>query len=181
MEQKELEITLALLKYKESHVRGIAKITNQPHANVSRLMKKLLKENIVDFKYEGKNKIFRLKKGIEALNCIYMSEHFKLLKLFEKYPSITIIAESIIRKVDEKLIIIFGSFAKFSSTKDSDIDIFIETTNRHIKLAVENINSKLSVKIGQFDTNSLLVKEIIKDHILLKGVEYYYEKNKIFD
>ncbi len=181
MEQKELEIILALLKYKESHVRGIAKITSQPHANVSRLMKKLLKENIVDFKYEGKNKIFRLKKGIETLNYAYMAEHYKLLKLIEKYPTLAIITESILSKADENLVIIFGSFAKFSATKDSDIDIFIETTNRNVRLAVENINSKLSVKIGQFDTNSLLIKEIIKDHIIIKGVEYYYEKNKIFD
>ncbi len=181
MEQLDLEIILALLKHKQLHVRGLAKIVNQPHANISRAMKRLLNKNIVDFKFEGKNKIFRLKKGIETLNHIYISEHFKLSKLFQKYPFMAVIAESILSKIDGKLIVIFGSFAKFSATKDSDIDIFIETTDRNIKSIIENIDSRLSIKIGKFDANSLLIKEIIKDHAILKGVEYYYEKNKVFD
>lgn len=180
-EEKELEIVLALLRHKEVHVRAMAKIVNQPHANISRAMKKLLKKNIVNFKFEGKNKIFRLKKGIESLNYVYMAEHFKLLKLFEKYPSLSVITESILSKTDEKLILIFGSFAKFSAKKDSDIDIFIETTKRKVKTKVGNINSRLSVKIGRFDKNNLLIKEIIKNHVIVRGVGYYYEKNKIFD
>jgi len=181
MEQIELEIVLALLKHRELHVRGMAKITSQAHANISRAMKKLLEKNIVDFKFEGKNKIFKLKKGIETLNYAYMAEHYKLLKIFEKYPQIPIIIESILPNVNEKLIVLFGSFAKFSATRDSDIDIFIETRSRKIKPIIENINSRLSVKIGGFDANDLLIKEIIKDHAIIKGVEYYYEKNKIFN
>lgn len=181
MEQIELEAILALLKYKELHVRGIAKTIYKPHANISRAMKGLLKKNIVDFRFEGKNKVFRLKKGIETLNYTYTAEHFKLLKLLEKYPFISIIIESILSKTNEKLIIIFGSFAKFNAKKDSDIDIFIETKDRKVKKEVENINSKLGVKIGKFDKNSLLIKEIIKNHVIVKGVEYYYEKNNIFD
>ena len=181
MEQNEFEIVLSLLKHKELHVRGLAKIASMPHANISRIMKGLLAKNIVDFKFEGKNKVFRLKKGIETLNYVYMAEHFKLLKLFEKYPFLSVITESIISKTSEKLIIIFGSFAKFNANNDSDIDIFIETTNRKIKNEVENINSRLSVKIGKFDKSNLLIKEIIKDHVTVMGVEYYYEKNRIFD
>lgn len=180
MEQNntELEIIIALLKYKGLHVRGIARIINKPHANISRLMKKLLKKNVVDFKLEGKNKVFRLKKGVESLNHAYMAEHFKLLKLFEKYPISSVIIESILSKTNEKLILIFGSFAKFSAKKDNDIDVFIETTKRKVKTQLENINPRLSVKIGKFDTNNLLIKEIMKDHVILKGVEYYYENTK---
>lgn len=180
MEQIELEIVLALVKHNKLHVRALAKVVTEPHANISRAMKKLLNKNIVDFKMEGKNKVFKLKKGVESLNYVYMAEHFKLLKLLLKYPFISIITESILSKTDEKLIIIFGSLAKFSAKKESDIDIFIETQNRKIKTEVENINSRLSVKIGKFDRNDLLIKEIIKDHIIVKGVENYYEKNNVF-
>ena len=172
---------LALLKYKELHVRAIAKIINKPHASISRLMNKLLKKNVVDFRFEGKNKIFKLKKGIECLNYLYMAEHFKLLKLFEKYQYLLVISESIISKTDESFIIIFGSFAKFSANKESDIDIFVETNNRKVKTELENINSRISVKIGKFNHDDLLIKEIIKDHVILKGVENYYEKVKVFD
>ncbi len=181
MEQIELEIVLTLLRYKELHVRGIAKAISKPHANISRAMKKLLKKDIVDFRFEGKNKLFRLKKGIESLSYIYMAEHFKLLKLLDKYTFLSVITEELSSKTNEKLIIIFGSFAKFTAKKDSDIDIFVETAKREVKTKLEKINSRLSIKIGKFDKNNLLIKEIIKDHVIVKGVEYYYEKNKPFD
>ena len=115
------------------------------------------------------------------MNYVYAAEHFKLLNLIEKYPFFSVIIESVLSKADEKLIIIFGSFAKFNAKSDSDIDIFIETTNRKIKSKVEGINSRISAKVGKFDKNNLLIKEIIKDHIIVKGVEYYYEKHNAFD
>ncbi len=77
--------------------------------------------------------------------------------------------------------IIFGSYAKELAHKDSDIDIYLETENRKIKKDIENLNSKLSVKIGKYDKNNLLIKEIKKDHIIIKGVEKYYEKNELFE
>ncbi len=181
MEQIELEIVLALLKHKELHVRRMAKVVNTPHASISRSMKGLVSKGVVDFRLEGRNKIFRLKKGIEALNYAYIAEHFKLLKLFSKYPFLSIITESILSKTREKLVIIFGSYAKFTAKKDSDIDIFIETEDREVKANTERIDSRLSVKIGKFSKNDLLIKEIAKDHAIIRGVEYYYEKNRIFD
>ena len=177
----ELEIVLALLRREELHIRALARYVNQPHANISRAMKSLLKENVVDFKVEGKNKLFRLKKGIESLNYAYIAEHYKLIKLLEKYPLLSIIVESILSKTNERLVIIFGSYAKFIAKKESDIDVFVETMKRSVKKELENINSKLSVKIGKFDKNNLLIKEIVKNHVIVKGVEYYYEKNKLFD
>ncbi len=32
-----------------------------------------------------------------------------------------------------------------------------------------------------FDTKSLMIKEIIKNHVILKGVEYFYEKTEFFE
>ena len=181
MEQIELEIILTLLKNNELHVRGIAKSVKQPHANISRAMKKMLDSNIVDFRTMGKNKIFRLKNGIEALQYAHSAEHFKLLKLIERYPFLSVIVEGILSKTEEELVVIFGSFAKFNAKSDSDIDIFVETEKRTIKTELEKINSRISVKIGVFDKNNILIKEIIKDHVIIKGVEHFYEKNRIFD
>ena len=39
----------------------------------------------------------------------------------------------------------------------------------------------LSVKLGKFDNSSFLIKEIIKSHVVLKGVEDFYEKTKFFE
>ena len=71
---------------------------------------------------------------------------------------------------------LFCSYAKGLAKKDSDIDIYIETKNRNVKKSIEDIHSKISVKIGIFDIKSLLIKEIIKDHIIIKGIEVFYEK-----
>ncbi|MEK6900125.1 MAG: hypothetical protein AABX05_03295, partial [Nanoarchaeota archaeon] len=60
--------------------------------------------------------------------------------------------------------------------KDSDIDIYIETKNRNVKGSIEDIHSKISVKIGTFDTRSPLIKEIIKDHIIIRGIEAFYDE-----
>ena len=59
------------------------------------------------------------------------------------------------------MIILFGSYAK-EILNLKYIDIYLETNDNKLKNKVKEINSKLSIKIGKFDTKSLLIKEIIK-------------------
>lgn len=170
-----LEIVLALLKRKY-HVRGLAKELNESHATISRKLNNLVVENVVEFEIEGKNKIFSLKNNIIAKNCIFMAESYKFNKLLSKYPQLEIISEDILKKTDEKMIIIFGSYAKFNAKKESDIDIYVETKEKDIKKTIESINSKINVKIGPFDKKSNLIKEIIKNHVIIRGMGGFYEQ-----
>ena len=71
--------------------------------------------------------------------------------------------------------------AKGIAKKDSDIDIFIEGANKKIKIQLEDFDSKLSIKIGKYDKTNLLIKEIEKNHVIIKGIQGYYEKNKFFE
>ena len=144
-------------------------------------IKSLFKENVVDYREEGKNKTYFLKKNPETKAYTFMTEHYKLIKVLEKYPSLRGIIEKIQKDKNIKLAILFGSYAKHKAKKESDIDIYIETKNRKIKEDLERIDSELSVKIGDYDTKNLLIKEIEKNHIVIKGVETYYQKNKFFD
>ena len=57
------EIVLDLLG-RSSHLRGIAGHLSINHMTVARRIKDLIKENVVDFRVEGKNKVFFLKKTI---------------------------------------------------------------------------------------------------------------------
>src|SRR3990167_5644605 len=70
----------------------------------------------------------------------------------------------------------FGTYAKGLTKKDSDIDIYIETKSRNVKKTIEEIHSKINVKIGTFDTKSPLIKGIIKDHVIIRGIEVFYDK-----
>ena len=174
-----LEIVLLLLKEK-IHLRSIARKLEIHHSIIARKLKELINENVVDYNLEGKNKVFYIKNNIQAKNYVYNAERYKLIKLCRKYPELTIIIEDILKISREKMIILFGSYAKFSPKKESDIDLYIETKNSKVKEEINSINSKIKVKIGIFNINDLLITVIIKNHIILRGVEEFYEKNKFF-
>jgi len=171
----ELDIIELLLK-KENHLRGIAKDLQESHSTISRKLLFLSEEGAIDSRLEGKNKVFFLKDNVISKTYILQAELHKRMKLLRRNPAISVILEDILKKTDEKLIILFGSYAKGTEKKDSDIDIYIETQSRNTKKTIEGIHSRISVKIGRFDMNSPLIKEIIKNHIIIRGVEEFYEK-----
>ena len=175
----ESEIILLLLRG-ENHLRGIAKQLNESHSTILRKVDKLASANVLDFKKEGRNKVFFVRKNLQAKNYVFNAERYKLIKLLKKYPELSIIIDELLKKSKEKLIVLFGSYAKFLAKADSDIDIYVETTERKVKDELESVYSKIEVKIGGFDLDSELIKEIIKNHIILKGVEDFYEKTKFF-
>ncbi len=153
--------------------------TNQ--TTTARKLDELYSKNVVDYKVEGKNKIHFLKRNLEAYQFALISEYFKLVEIIKMYPYLRRIVEEIKQNKAITLAVLFGSHAKKTATKSSDIDIFIETKNKKIRSKISNINSKISVKIGNFDTKSLLIKEIMKNHIILKGAEIYYERTGFFE
>jgi predicted nucleotidyltransferase/predicted transcriptional regulator len=181
MEQKDytMEIIVELLKG-ENHVRAIAKSLNTNHMNISRKIKQLSKRNVVDFKVRGKNKTYSLKETIESRAFVIMSENYRLLKVLAKYPVLRGIFEKIQNNQKIKMAILFGSYAKGLAKQESDIDVYIETVERRVKQEIGKIDSNLSIKIGEFSTGNLLIKEIIKNHIIIKGVEDYYDKIELF-
>jgi len=176
----DFEIILLLLK-NESHLRGIAKQLDESHSTIMRKLEKLVKENVLDYRIEGRNKVFSIRKNLQSKSYVFNAERYKLIKVINEYPELNVIIEDILKRVEEKIIILFGSYAKFLAKKDSDIDIYVETRSRKLKEEIESIHSRIKVKIGDFDLNSLLIKEIIKNHVILKGVEEFYEKTKFFE
>ena len=176
----ELEIILVLIKNK-SHLREIARTLDESHSTILRKINELMRENVLDYKTEGRNKIFFIKNNLKAKNYVYSAEIYKLSRLLNIYPKLGIIFEDLKKNLSKGMIILFGSYAKGIAKEDSDIDIYIEITNNEIKRKLQELNSKLSIKIGEFDTESLLIKEIIKNHIIIRGVEEFYEKNKFFE
>ena len=172
-------IVEALLQ-SENHVRGLAKKLKTNQTTIARKIQELHKENIVDYKQEGRNKVYFLKKSLEAFQMVLIVENYKLMEILEIYPYLRLIIQKIKQDKKIKLAVLFGSHAKKLATKESDIDIFIETRNLEVKGRIEELNSRISVKIGRFDEKNLLIKEIMRNHIIIKGVEYYYEKVGFF-
>jgi len=170
-----------LLLKSENHIRGMAKALGTNQTTIARKVTELSEENIVDFKQEGRNKVVFLKKTLEAKQAAYDSESNKVIEILQKYPHLRRIIEEIRKNEKITLAVLFGSYAKGIAKKDSDIDIYIDTKDTKIKEEIEHIDSKISVKIGNYNKGSLLIKEIEKNHVIIKGVEAYYEKSKFFD
>ncbi len=171
---------VGLLLKGDSYPRSLAKDLDVSHPTVLRKLKGLLDENVVDFRVEGKNTVYFLKKSIEARAYGYMAEWYSLVETIESAPHLRSIIRAVQEEKDVPLAILFGSYAKGTQRPSSDIDVYLETTDREVKRDLERRHSRLSVKIGSWDPENLLIREIVQNHVILKGVERYYEKTRFF-
>lgn len=176
MEQNLIFEIICELMGEELHARSLAKKLGTNHMTVVRKLKELVNENVLDFRSEGRNKVYFLKKSVEARNYTLRAELYRLNEALKSYPELRNIIEAVQKNAEIKLALLFGSYARGTAGKNSDIDLFVETRNWKLKRELELLNSKLSVKIGDFDRSNLLIKEIEKDHVIVKGAELYYEK-----
>ena len=177
MEQKDYKFEIVnILAKSNSHIRGISRILGVNHMMVVRKLVCLEKENVVDYFSEGRNKVYFLKKSSEARSYFVMSENYKLVKLILKHPFLRDVISKIQKNNKIKLAFIFGSYAKGTETKNSDVDIYINCEDLNIKKEYSKMDSKFSIKLGKWDKKNLLIKESIENHILIKGGEIYYEK-----
>lgn len=174
-----LEIVGELIK-RNIHLRELSRKLKINPMTLSRKMKELSNENVVDFKQEGKNKIYFLKKNSEAKSYVFMAEQYKLNEILKKYPNLRRVFEKIQKNKRIKLAVLFGSYAKRISNQKSDIDIYVEAKDKKIKIELESIHSKLNIKIGKYNKDNLLVREIEKNHVIIKGVEKFYENQEFF-
>ncbi len=174
------EIILLLLK-KEMHGRGLAKELKTSLTRVQSHLTELRNISVLDYNMEGKNHIYFIKKNLISKSFILNAENYKLSKILIKHPELGPLFQDVITKSNCDLILLFGSYAKNTEKKDSDIDIYIETTNPKIKQEIQKIYDLINVKIGKFNLDNLLVKEIIKNHAIIHGGEKYYEKIKFFE
>ena len=171
----EYEVLLYLLK-KEMHGRGLAKELKTSLTRVQSILNELRQINVLDYKTEGKNHIYFIKKNLVAKAFILNAENYKLAKTLAKYSILEPIFQDIIEKSQCDLIMLFGSYAKGIPKEGSDIDIYIETRDAKVKEAIKSIDHSISVKIGKFNKEDLLIREIIKNHVIIHGGEIFYEK-----
>ena len=181
VEQNLTNEIVALLLKEDLHTRAIAERLASNHATVLRKLRDLTEDNIVDFRAEGKNKVYSIKKTLEGRNAAIIAEMYKQSMAVSRYPVLRGIIRAVHDMPDIPLALLYGSYAKGLAKKDSGIDLFIETLNTSSKKQLEQRNSSLSVKLGDFDTKNLLIREIIKDHIIIKGVEVYFDKTGFFE
>lgn len=133
-------------------------------------------------KISGRNKEYFLnEENWElVLQFCYTIEHLKTFYYYKKKYKIKILMKKILPFV-KGILIIFGSYAKETEKDISDLDLFIVGKYDEIKVQeIANLyDIKLDIKnylkIPKNSAEDYLINEIKKNHIIVKGVENYYD------
>ena len=142
------EIVLMLLK-SNAHGREIAKGLDIPLTTVQRSLLELERKNVLDVVIQGKNKVYSLKKNLVARSHIFNAENYKMVKILSHYPELGPVISDVLGKSKSSLIILFGSFAKFSADKSSDIDILIDPPKGMSRIDLVGLGYKLEERLGR--------------------------------
>jgi len=162
---------------KRIYGRAIAKKLSLNQKTVSNVLLALEGENILKFAKEGKNKYYFLNRfNPHIKEIIKLIEIGKKINFLEKHKNIRRLFDEI-EKRSKGICVIFGSYAKGSETKDSDLDIFLAGDLSSIKDLEETYQISINViKAKKINLeNDTILNEVLKNHIVLKGIEEFME------
>jgi len=157
--------------------RDVAKKLRMNQKTVSNTLNELEKEDILKFTHEGKNKYYYMNEFYpyikEIIKLIEIQRKINFLKKYDKLKGLF----SKLENQSEGILIIFGSYANFNANERSDLDIFVTGD-----ISIEDLETSYNIKINiiksskkGFNKNEHIIKEIIKNHIILMGVEDFVD------
>jgi predicted nucleotidyltransferase len=162
----------------ERYGRELAKRTSLSQKAVALSLKELEEKGILKSKTKGNIKNYSLNlKNRNLKDIIIQIEIFKKLEFLKKYRFLKEIFNG-----DNRVVGIFGSYAKGTETKDSDIDLFIigEELKQDYDKKGELFDLEISIKYFRkkefkklLREKNNLVKEIVKNHVLISGFESF--------
>ncbi|MEK6918164.1 MAG: winged helix-turn-helix domain-containing protein [Nanoarchaeota archaeon] len=154
--------------------RNVAKKLKMNQKTVSNILNSLEKDNILKFTQEGKNKYYYLNSFYSNLKeIIQIIETKKKINFLEKYRKL----RELFLKLEERakgMLVIFGSYASFSANEKSDLDVFVLGKMKNVDDLEEVYNIKINIvrsNKNKFDKKDHLILEIIKNHVVLRGIE----------
>lgn len=159
------------------YLRQIGKLAELPLKTCQNILADLEKERILKSKVEGKNKYFGLNlDNIQTKSHLLKAEIYKTDLFLEKYPEFKTFLKSI---NTNSTIIIFGSFARLTADKNSDLDLFV-ISDKEEKLPSHLLPYKIhknSLPEEPFKKamveKETLIKEIEANHIILNNPSSY--------
>lgn len=168
------------------HIREMAKLIEKNHVTILPHIKSLEENRIITSKTIGRNKHYSLNlNNITTKNYIIISEIIKTNIFLEDIFLIKKITKEIFNLNILGTILLFGSYAKKTFHKDSDIDLFYlgKISNKDI-LQIENIGKTYgkNININKTTLNNFksglkkkdpLILELIKNHIILQTPELF--------
>jgi len=155
---------------KKHYLIEISKKAKLAHTSVKRLLKELVKENIIkeDIEIKGKRKFPVYSSNINLNEYKRYKTIYNLIHI-EKSGVIDFLRS----KLMPNSIILFGSYSRGEDIETSDIDIFIQTKDEKINLGVYEKKLKRKIQLHFRDNFNSYPKEL-KNNILNGKVLYGY-------
>ena len=165
---------------REYYIREVQKLLKISPRTSQLILNDLENKGILESKTKGKIKDYTIKRNSLSQRYIIFSEQYKAIAFLEK----KLIIKEIIEKINpfiEGIGIIFGSYAKDIAKKDSDLDIFVigKYNKEKIKKVSKTYGIEISIKCYPLKTfeknlaNDILLKEILKNHIIFLNAEQF--------
>ncbi len=182
MANEKIEILKLLISKKEEDfsIRKISKLRNINYKSAYNALMELAKEGVVDLEKIGNTTICKFKNVFNE--NVFLAEYFRRKDLFRN-KDFLIIQRRLSELKFPFIVLLFGSHAKGTSTKHSDIDILtIGGDKKEIKATISMLPDDIhltSISYEDFVSMSkskefTVVSEAIKNNIILIGIDEYY-------
>ena len=172
------------IKFTENTLQVLSLFTNDFSPRTSQLILEDLEDKgIIESKTKGKIKTFKLNPSEFTKRYLAFVEQYKAIAFLEKKLLIKEIIEKITPHI-KGIGIIFGSYVKGLEKEGSDLDIFIvgSYNNDEIKKVSKNLGIEISIKcypLKIFEKNltkDILLKEVLKNHVVFLNVEQFIQR-----
>lgn len=182
------KILRTLLDHRESKtIRELSKHIQADYRITHTATKKLIEKNILLFRTVGKSTLCEINPNYYGAE-IYNAEDQRREKIL-KDDNLRQLYKEIMGKATTSLFIclLFGSYAKGTQTKHSDIDLLFITNEKQFEEQLSTILSTIPLKTHilvfsekeykrmQHAKEGNVIKEAMKNNIILYGVEQYYK------
>ncbi len=189
-------LEVRILKFFLEHINGsfaireIARMTNMDYKLVHTTVKRLVQRKSLEKKRHANLDLCSL--SFSDMASIFYVENLRKEEFLQKNRELRIFFQDVLESIKEQYytLLIFGSFAKKTEKKNSDVDLLIISPERGRGQEIERIINaktlllKRQVQVIVLDENEFInnlsskklnvVKEAFQHHLILFGAEAFY-------
>ena len=184
----EVKILDVFINLKRHYFAELSKVAQLTRPRTLRVLRKLVKQGILEINAEANIKYYSLKKTSLVYTTLGLVEYNRALLFLARNKTLSRALVMFKEKyADYCVMLVFGSAVKGYATKASDIDLLLITENvssgdiKKVENIVDLINGRTGLKISpyfmaleEFKKKNELAKQVIADHILIEGSELFF-------
>ncbi|MBU2637711.1 MAG: nucleotidyltransferase domain-containing protein [Nanoarchaeota archaeon] len=182
----EIKAIKALIRQEPMTIREISRKIKADYRITHTAVKLLSKKGALSIKEIGGSSLCELNRMYNGIEILQAEEERKTA--FLKNKDMAVLYKEVTGNAGSGffVMLVFGSYAKGSQTKDSDIDIMVISNDEKLNKRINDILSALPLKIHfiplneeefrrmYFSREPNVVKEAVKSYVLLHGAEQFY-------